>query len=282
MPERCARKDPGSPRSPAPGAGESLLWALSRAAEGGGGLASISASPALGEASRWGTGPLLSVPSIPLHSTCSHLHKHGHPRAHTCTHLHPRAHTCTHMHPLVHTCTHAHTHTPMCTPAPMCPHLHTRAPTCAHLHPRAHTCTHAPMCTHLHPRTHTHTHVHTCTHVYTNLHPRAHTGTRVHTLANSKHLVRLGAAAGQQAGLGSLLGCPLKGDLERFNFYFGQRGGAPARFHRRPHPACPGAGLPTWSEPCAVGGGRAQLESDITGHGLQSGASGEGCGGSIS
>lgn len=93
VPEQCARKDPGSPRSPALGAGKAVQQAPSKAAEGGGALAEGGGalakkgggwhhlcSSSLGEA---GAG-CRAFPRCALHPTASQVHT----PARTCTHLH--------------------------------------------------------------------------------------------------------------------------------------------------------------------------------------------------
>ena len=159
VPERCARKDPGSPRSPGLGAGKAVQQAPSKAAEGGGALAEGGGalakkgggwhhlcSSSLGEA---GAG-CRAFPRCALHPTASHVHT----PARTCTHLHTPARP-------THTCTSARNYT----------HLHTPSHTYTHLHAPArptHACTSARNYTHLHTPSHTYTHLHTpartCTH----------------------------------------------------------------------------------------------------------------------
>lgn len=85
VPERCARRGPGSPRSPAPGAGESPLWALrGQQGEAEGWHPSLLLP-------RWGrpAGGGRGLSSLCPRSRCI-------PCAHTCTHVLIPAHVCTH------------------------------------------------------------------------------------------------------------------------------------------------------------------------------------------
>lgn len=136
-------------------------------------------------------GPTNAPSGKPWFSTQTHIHKHMHPHAPTCTHMN----TCTHMyartciytcdcaytymhttHLCTHTCNISWTYTHTCTQAPSCTH------TCTHME-HAHTYTLVHMCPHIHVCAHTYTHtraLHMHTHLHRCSHRRVHTCTGIH------------------------------------------------------------------------------------------------------
>lgn len=142
-------------------------------------------------------GPTNAPSGKPWFSTQTHIHKHMHPHAPTCTHMNTCTHVLVYTRVIVHTptCTlHTRAHTPAIYHGPTHTHAHKHlhAHTHAHMHPHGtcihvHICTHVPtytcVCAHIHPHTCL-THAYTPTQVFTQACAHMHRDTWTHPHTN--------------------------------------------------------------------------------------------------